>query len=244
MKYTDPYSTSRSRKVKNTLALLVLFAMTATVIYLVLSYFCSLSMQSEYYTPQQIDDYVTDVFGEACEFVAHPEENGDTNTYIYEDARGIKFTVSSENEALICIDGSCAPPYRKYVTDNYIESVITNYMDRFQTAAENLGLEVGYTSGNKTYSVILHKSDQIETAAKLICMIDSWLDLDLDYSDGDLRTSPYQGTYKIILYQKTENTDQSQSYQSRNQICEFEISLTPRDRLREKKVLHRIRLNW
>lgn len=31
MKYTDPYSTSRSRKVKNTLTLLVLFAMTATV---------------------------------------------------------------------------------------------------------------------------------------------------------------------------------------------------------------------
>lgn len=211
----------------------------AVIAYFVISWILSISTAREYYTLEQIELYVDDVFGEDYTLTDTSKEHH----YVYTDSRGIQFTVEAVSYPVVSFYGDHLPIYRKAAKDDYREAVVNYYKEDIVKLAESNGLEVKYYSHD--IYVIMKDTQQCNDAATLISEIDGLLGLKIDYENCKLRKyeSKYEYYDEIKLYLEQAALDEDWIPKPENRICAFDISICEKDRLTEEKVLKKINLN-
>lgn len=210
-------------------------------VYLTIDFFDSFPNERKYYSFEQIDKYVGDVFGEECVYIESPEEN----YYIYEDGNGVRFTVEATSNPLISFYSDHLPIYQKGVGDDYTESAISHYKEDIEKLAESNGLEaVVYT--HDIY-VIIEDASQAEKAAEVMAGIDNLLDIDIDYWHRNIRTekSHYDPSETINLHLKPADADSDEylRYDSESRICTYTVSISEWNRLTKEMVMKRLSRN-
>ena len=196
-----------------------------------------LSNIPEYYTDEEIDEYVKAVYGEDCKFIRKDEEH----EYIYEDGRGIQFPVSAiSDEVFLGISWMGRTVYRKAVFDNYWEAVVEYYQPQIYEIAKNNGMDVAYFE----YVIVLKAKSkkQIEKAATVIEEIDHLLNLNADYDNGKLHryeitVIDYRLKISLAIYGLIDN---SWIFNEKIRVCEFDVSMDENNRLTKEKVLNEI----
>ncbi|MBQ6696281.1 MAG: hypothetical protein IJN16_06215 [Lachnospiraceae bacterium] len=102
LKQVEAKANKSSNKYEKICILLMVTLLCLVGLVRIISYFSSFSTTREYYTDQQIADYVKDVFGEDFTLI---RKEGD-HEYIYEDPRGISFSVRALADAVLSMDGA------------------------------------------------------------------------------------------------------------------------------------------
>lgn len=212
----------RKYKVKLSEKIIITIFVVAVIfiLYKIISFVLSVSTKPEYYTFEEIDEYVDDVFGEDCIFI----ESSSKYDYIYEDENGIRFTVGNSPDAVLgSIDGAVIPLFRKAVTDDYVESAVNFHYDKIKEIAKNENLEI--TRRHDAICIAANDKSQIESAAKAITDIFSLFNFNFDYDDGSLHklSTLYPLKMDIVFYIIPDNADEYWAYNYDYHVSQFEL---------------------
>lgn len=240
LKQVEAKANKSSNKYERICILLAVALLCLVGLIRIIAYFSSFSTTREYYTDQQIVDYVKDVFGEDFTFI---RKEGD-HEYIYEDPRGISFSVRALADAVLSMDGADGPLFRKAVIDDYWESVVEYYEEDIEKLAGQNGMEAKYYQ----YDIVLRVDalEDIDIAAQVMEEIDSLLSMDVDYEKGKLRKyeiTVIDYSLKITPALAFDSANDSWVYQQENRVCDLEISMKEEDRLKKEEILERIERN-
>lgn len=214
--------------------ILIIFTIIIIIHFVILYiYLRSLSTTPEYYSDEEIEEYVKDVFGDECKFVCKEDEH----EYIYEDARGIQFSVRAISDEVNDVSWMGKQYFRKAVFDNYWESVVEYYETEIEAIAKRNNMEAMYYQ----YDIVLRIDSQkrIEEAAAVMEEIDHLLAMNIDYANGKLER--YEITvvdYRLKICLAVSNSrDDSWVFQNQNRICELVVSTDENNRLIKEEIV-------